>query len=115
MVTNITSLTGNGLRDWLLQRLTSVYLAIYVLFLLAFFICHTSLTFLVWHALFQAVWFKIASMIALLMFVIHAWVGIWTVSTDYIKCTVVRLGLQSLVACYLLGLLLWGLLIVWGQ
>ena len=27
MVTNITSLTGNGLKDWLIQRVTAVYLA----------------------------------------------------------------------------------------
>ena len=37
MVTNVTSLTGNGLKDWLIQRVTAVYFAIYVLYLLAYF------------------------------------------------------------------------------
>lgn len=29
MVNNVTSLTGNGLKDWLIQRVTAVYFAVY--------------------------------------------------------------------------------------
>lgn len=29
MVANVTSLTGNGLKDWLVQRVTAVYFAAY--------------------------------------------------------------------------------------
>lgn len=33
MVNNVTSLTGNGLKDWLIQRVTAVYFAAYLIFI----------------------------------------------------------------------------------
>lgn len=115
MVTNVTSLTGNGLKDWLIQRVTAVFFAAYALFLLGFLCMHPHLAYSEWQALFHMVWFQIASIIALFALVLHAWVGIWTVTTDYIKCTAIRLSVQLLVALFLLGQLIWGLMIVWGQ
>lgn len=115
MVTNITSLTGNGLKDWLIQRVTAVYFAIYTLFVFAFILMHPQIHFAQWQALVQTPWFKIASIIAMLSFILHAWVGIWTVTTDYIKCTAIRLSVQLLVAVFLLGQLVWALMILWGQ
>ena len=115
MVTNVTSLTGNGLKDWLIQRVTSVYFAAYSLFLLAFLILHPHLQYDVWASLFANLWFKVASIIALVALSLHAWVGIWTVTTDYMKCTVLRLTVQMAVAAWLLSQFIWGLMIVWGQ
>lgn len=114
MVTNVTSLTGNGLKDWLIQRVTAVYFAVYCVFLLGFLLLHPALDFEQWHALFLNPWFQLASSIALLTLSLHAWIGIWTVSTDYIKCTVLRLSLQMLVVLWLLCQFIWGLMIVWG-
>lgn len=37
MVTNVTSLTGNGLKDWLIQRVTAVYFAVYTIFIIGFY------------------------------------------------------------------------------
>jgi len=115
MVSNVTSLTGNGLKDWLIQRVTAVYFAIYSFFLMGFFIVHPHMLYSQWHMLFHTPWFQIASVLALLAFLLHAWIGIWTVTTDYIKCMVLRLSLQLLVALLLLGQFVWGLMIVWGQ
>ena len=115
MVTDVTSLTGNGLKDWLIQRVTAVYFAIYSIFLLGFLLVHPHLLYSQWQALFHDTWFQIASVLALLALSLHAWIGIWTVTTDYIKCTVIRLSVQMLVALFLLGQFFWGLMIVWGQ
>jgi len=115
MVTDVTSLTGNGLKDWLIQRVTALYFAVYSLFLLGFVLLHPQLNYSEWHGLFHETWFQIASIVALLTLSLHAWIGVWTVSTDYIKCTAIRLPLQLLVALLLLGQFLWGLMIVWGQ
>ncbi len=115
MVTNVTSLTGNGLKDWLIQRLTAVYFAVYCLFLFVWFCLHPQLQFAQWQALFSCVWVKAATVIALLSFSLHAWIGIWTVTTDYVKCTIIRITLQSLIALWLLGQFVWGLTIIWGQ
>lgn len=115
MVNNITSLTGNGLKDWLVQRVTAVYFAGYSLFLLCFLFMHPHLQYEQWSGLFHCIWFKIASILALLALSLHAWVGIWTVTTDYLKCTVVRLSIQMGVLAWLLGQFVWGLMIMWGQ
>ncbi len=115
MVTNITSLTGNGLKDWLIQRISAIYFAVYSLFLLGFLIFHPQLQYSQWHSLFHCIIFQIASVIALLMLSLHTWIGIWTVTTDYLNCTVLRLTIQVLVFLLLLAQFLWGLTIVWGQ
>ena len=115
MVTNVTSLTGNGLKDWLIQRVTAVYFAIYVFFLLGFFWCHPSMTYETWHALFSCSVVQVATAIALFALTLHAWIGIWTVTTDYMKCTVLRLSVQMLVFLGLFSQLIWGFLILWGR
>ena len=114
MVTNVTSLTGNGLKDWLIQRITAVYFALYSLFLLGYLLTHPQLGYEEWHLLFKSVWFQIVSMLALVSFSLHAWIGLWTVTTDYIKCTVLRLSVQMLIVLWLSCQFLWGLMIVWG-
>ena len=115
MVTNITSLTGNGLKDWLVQRVTALYFAVYSLFLFGFLMMHPQLQYSQWSALFHCGVFQVASVIALLMMSLHAWIGIWTVTTDYMKCTVIRLSVQTVVFLLLLTQFIWGLMIVWGQ
>lgn len=115
MVSDVTSLTGNGLRDWLIQRVSAVYFAVYSLYFLWFILMHPHLTHEHWHQLFHDLCFQIASVIALLMLSLHAWIGIWTVSTDYLKNTAVRIVVQLLVLFWLLGQFFWGLMIVWGQ
>ena len=47
-VRNITSYSGNGLRDWLVQRVSAVLLACYMIFILMFVICHQDLTYDSW-------------------------------------------------------------------
>jgi succinate dehydrogenase / fumarate reductase membrane anchor subunit len=115
MVNNVTSLTGNGLKDWLIQRATAVYFAMYTIFLFSFLLLHPNLNFDQWHTLFTNPVFQIATAIALLALSFHAWIGIWTVTTDYIKCTAIRLSVQLMVVLWLLGQFIWGLMIVWGQ
>lgn len=115
MVTNVTSLTGNGLKDWLVQRVTAVYFGVYTFFLLGFLLVHPSLSYEQWHGLFANPFMQVASAIALLALTLHAWIGIWTVTTDYMKCTVLRLSVQMLVLLWLLSQLIWGFLILWGR
>lgn len=115
MVSNITSLTGNGLKDWLIQRVSAVYFMVYSLFLLIYLILHPHLSFQEWSALFHQLSFKIATLLAVLAVSLHAWVGIWTVITDYVKCSMQRLAIELLVLTWLLAQFIWCIMIVWGQ
>lgn len=112
MVANVTSLTGNGLKDWLIQRVTAVYFAVYAVFLVIYLMAHPHLAYGQWLRLFHCVGFQIATVLALITFVLHAWIGIWTVTTDYIKHTALRVSLQMLVILVLLVQVIWGFMIV---
>ncbi|WP_454785643.1 succinate dehydrogenase, hydrophobic membrane anchor protein [Legionella sp. WA2024007413] len=114
MVNNVTSLTGNGLKDWLIQRVTAIYFAAYSFFIIGFLLLHPELGFAQWHALFSNILVRIASLIALFALSLHAWIGIWTVTTDYMKCTALRLSVQMFVLLWLLIQFIWALMILWG-
>ena len=114
MVTNVTSLTGNGLRDWLIQRATAILLALYTFFLAGFFVMHPQVQHADWQSLFGNLWMQIFSSLALLSLVLHAYVGVWTVLTDYVKCSVMRLTLMFILVFALIGFLIWGTVILWS-
>jgi succinate dehydrogenase / fumarate reductase membrane anchor subunit len=113
-LTNVTSLTRNGLRDWLVQRVSAVILAAYTVFLLGFIIFHPGLDFYTWQLLFANNWMRIFSLLALLSLVGHAWVGMWTIVTDYIKQAGLRLVVQVAIILALIVYLFWGIEILWG-
>src|SRR5262245_5682866 len=97
MVDNVLSLTNQGLRDWLVQRVTAILLGIYMLFILGFILFHPQMQFDEWQMLFSHSWVKVFSFLVLFSLILHAWVGMWTVFTDYIKSFPVRLCLQVIV------------------
>jgi succinate dehydrogenase / fumarate reductase membrane anchor subunit len=115
MLTNVTSLTGNGLKDWLIQRFSAIYLVIYTLFIFSFLFSHPHLSFEIWKNLFSCVLFKLATVLTLFMLLLHSWVGLWTVCTDYLKCTALRLSVLFIILFFLLSQFIWGLMIILGQ
>ncbi len=114
MVSSVTSLTGNGLKDWLVQRLTAVYLAAYSILLIAVWFLCAPWTYIKWTVLFHTPWFQLTTALALFTVLLHAWIGIWTVTTDYIKPTALRLMVQALVGLVLLAQLVAGFMMIWG-
>jgi succinate dehydrogenase / fumarate reductase, membrane anchor subunit len=114
MVNSATGFSSNGVRDWLVQRVSAVLLGLYTLLLFVLFLTHPSIDYATWQGLFTQSWMKVATLLALLSLFAHAWIGIWTVLTDYIKPTGLRLPLEILVIIALLIYLLWGIDILWS-
>lgn len=114
MVTSVTSLTRNGLRDWLLQRLSSLYMAVYIIALVAYLIINQATDFYVWHSLFSMNAVRLATVIFLFFLIIHAWIGLWTIATDYLKRAAVRLSFLTIVMLILFASFLWGIQILWS-
>lgn len=114
MVTSVTNFGKNGVHDHLIQRITAVIVAAYSLFIFGFVVATPDLQYAAWHGLFAQTWMKVFSVAALVSLCAHAWVGMWTISTDYFKTTSVRLLFQ--VACLAANFiyLVWGIAIVWG-
>ena len=84
MVTNVTNFSRSGLYDWMAQRVSAVVLAAYFLFLLGYLLFNPGLTYADWHGLFSHTVMRIFSLLALVALSVHAWVGMWTISTDYL-------------------------------
>lgn len=114
MLDNVTSLTGKGLRDWLIQRVTAVVLGGYTVFLLTYIMLHPVMDYYQWLSLFRHPLMQIATVLVLLGMILHAWVGVWTITTDYLKCTVLRVSAQMVVLLMLLACFIWGIEILWG-
>ncbi len=114
MVTTVTSLGRSGLHDWFVQRLSAVVMTCYAIYMTYFVITTPELGYVEWSALFSGLFFKVFTIITLLMVSLHMWVGLWIVATDYIKPVMLRIIFQALVMVVCLAMILWGALIVWG-
>lgn len=99
----------SGLRDWVIQRISAIVIGLYTLFVAGYLFENRPLYFAQWQTLFHSAWVQIATGITLIAVLWHAWIGLWTVLTDYIKISALRLVLQTVVLVLLLGYLLWGI------
>lgn len=115
MVGRVTSLTGHGLRDWLLQRVSAVFIGLYTLFLFWMVLSHPHVSYQDYLAFFRCTGIQIANTLTAFFLLIHAWVGLWTVTTDYLnKCVCVRLIAQLAIFITLLTCFIWALAIFWS-
>jgi succinate dehydrogenase / fumarate reductase, membrane anchor subunit len=113
-----------GLREWLLQRVTAVIMAIYTLVLLACLVIRPPATHADFRTMFAGGFFRVATMFffAALLYhawvgaalLYHAWVGLRDILMDYVKPVWMRLGLQVVVGVVLLCYVIWCAAILWG-
>ena len=111
-IKSATGLTGSGSRDWILQRISAVVLAVYSVVMVGFFLFN-DVNFESWQGFMLSLPMKLFSLVAILSLVFHAWVGMWTVLTDYVKSSGLRLVIQSFVIIAVLVYLFWGVMIFW--
>lgn len=108
------SLGGNGIRDWLAQRLTAVFLILYLAILFWFCITHSEISYESWKVFMFLPAMKVMTMLALVSISIHAWIGIWTILTDYVHQVFLRQLLQAGVILALASYFFWGFQILYG-
>jgi succinate dehydrogenase / fumarate reductase membrane anchor subunit len=112
---NVAATVGrSGVHDFILLRASAVILALYVLFIAFFFVTTPVVTFEVWHQFFESLFVKVFTLVALFAVLVHAWIGIWQVLSDYVKPALVRGVLQFIFSVTLLSYLAMGFLTVWG-
>lgn len=115
MVSNVTSFGRSGLSDWLWQRFSAVVLAIYTLFIVGVLLFNPDMSFEQWSALFSLAWVRIFSLLAVVSIVAHAWIGLWTVGTDYlVNKLALRLTYQTLVVLILFVYVVASVRTLWG-
>ena len=121
MVTAVTSYGKNGLRDFVVQRLSEIVLAAYIVFLVGFIVRTPELTYEVWSNLYSQLWMRVFTLLALLSTAAHAWIGLWVIVTDYLterllgrKALWFRAIVFSLYALVTITYLFWGIDMLWG-
>ena len=112
-IQRIVSGAHYGLRDWLAQRITGLIMALYTILLLCSVCTLPQLDYFSWSQLFQGQFMKVATMVAVLALIYHAWVGIRDLYMDYLKNTLVRLVLEVRTIVLLTGYASWAAFILW--
>jgi succinate dehydrogenase / fumarate reductase membrane anchor subunit len=119
MVTAVTSLGRSGLYDWLMQRVSAVILLGYFLYVGC--VLSSGVDYAAWKELHTQTWMRVFSLLALISLGIHAWVGLWSVFTDYLTermmgrfANALRFIAQALSGLIMFTYVVWGIQILWG-
>lgn len=117
-----TSFSRSGVSDWLAQRVSAYVLAAYFVVIVGYLLGNPGLEYAQWHSFMSCNAMRVFSLLALLALAAHAWVGMWTVFTDYVtelqmgaKATVIRLVLQTGMVIGIFVYVVWGIQILWGN
>ena len=114
MVSNASALGRNGVHDFILVRATAIVLTLYIIYMVGFFAIHGEVTWEIWSGFFASAFTKVFTLLALFSILIHAWIGMWQVLTDYVKPLAVRLVLQLAIVVVLAVYVIYGFVVVWG-
>ena len=122
MVSQAFSFSKTGVSDWFIQRVSAVILAVYSLVIVGFCLLQGEMTFAAWSGLFATTWMQVFTLVVILATCAHAWIGMWTIGTDYIRPHTMGAGANArryyyqVICLIITGVyLVWGVRIIWGS
>ena len=120
LVTNVTSFGRSGLADFVLQRVSAVVLGLYGLCLAGFFAVTPNVDHAALVGFLDSLTMKAFTTLAVVALAMHAWIGMWTLGTDYIRRHYFGRGHTVYLATYqviclgaIFVVVLWPLSVVW--
>jgi succinate dehydrogenase / fumarate reductase membrane anchor subunit len=114
MVKRIVVGAHYGLRGWLVQRLSAVYMALYTTGSALLLLVAQPAGFEGWRGLFASQPVKLATFLFLVSLFLHAWIGVRDILMDYVKPTWLRLMGYALVIAWLVACAGWSIQILWS-
>lgn len=96
-----------GLRAWLVQRLTAVYLLGFVAFALVHWALDPPRSYDAWRIWIAGPHIALATALFFAALLLHAWVGLRDVILDYVPPTAPRVVVLGLLAGVLLAIAAW--------
>ena len=110
-----------GLRDWIAQRVTAVYMALYTLIFVCAALSLPEMSYPAWSGMFSGGFMKFATFLFFMALFYHAWIGMRDLFMDYINPvvtgltnpTLLRLALHVVVIFLLVGYAGWVAQILW--
>jgi len=100
-------LSSTGLRSWMIQRLSAVYLAVFFPVALIALAIQAPGSYRQWHDWLAQPAVNVAAGLFFLCLLLHAWVGIRDVILDYVKPFAVRLVVLVVIGFTWLAMGLW--------
>jgi len=97
----------SGLRPWIIQRFTAIYLFFFFLFLLVYFIFFPPASYEAWKDAMSGTVVIVATSVFFLALFAHAWIGLRDVIMDYVKPLPLRMTALALLAFGLIGMAAW--------
>jgi len=97
-----------GLRPWIIQRVSAVFIGVFLLYIFAVLLIDNPLNSSDWAAWVAIPYNNIFIGLFLVAVLWHAWIGIRDIILDYVPNVVGRLLGLTLVGCTLTGSGLWG-------
>lgn len=98
---------AGGVRPWVVQRLSALYMAVFLFFFLLVLMFGGPLDYVTWVGIMQNPIMVIAMGVFWTSLLAHAWVGGRDVILDYIHPTGLRFSLLALFGFFLAAMLVW--------
>lgn len=98
---------AQGMRAWLLQRLSSVYMAVFIVMVLVWYVASDTITYIAWRELLAQPVVAVAVVLFFCSLLIHAWVGMRDVLIDYVPIMGLRLVILLGIAVFLVAMGIW--------
>lgn len=103
-----------GLPAWAVQRVSAVYMLVYLLGALANFAIHPRTTYEDWSGWMRGPFVSVISILFFLALFSHMWVGLRDVVLDYAKPDWLCRGVLAALSAVLLGLTVWVVFILFA-
>jgi len=96
-----------GLRPWLLQRLTALYMLLFMLYLLAHFLLAPPSSHAAWRGWILGAGTSVAAAAFFAALLLHAWVGVRDIILDYVHPVGLRVAALAALGTGLLAMAAW--------
>ena len=120
MVKKVASFGRRGLFDFLAQRLTAVILALFALCVAGWFAVNPDTGHVELVRYFGSPAMMVFALLAVASLIAHAWIGMWTIGTDYLRphyfghfATVIRFAYQMAIGLVLFTYGVWAFAVIW--
>ena len=114
MVKVASTFGRSGTHDFVLIRASALIMAAYAIFLVIWLVANPGIDYQQWVTLYSHIGMKVFTLLALTGLLIHGWIGIWQVLTDYVKNSRLRGAIQYITVIALGVYWFTGLLVLWG-
>ena len=104
---------SSGMHAWLIQRMTAIYMVLYIAYLILSLTQISSFKYQTWHNWISSSHNKVTLTIFFFAVLFHAWIGTRDIVIDYVKPLVLRIILLFTVIALCLGYGVWVLNILY--